>query len=39
MGAGHGGKSGRFEALEEIAEEYVFLMHMLGVPVRVPGMA
>ena len=26
MGAGHGGKSGRFERLHEVAEEYTFLM-------------
>ncbi len=26
MGAGHGGKSGRFTHLEEVAEEYVFLI-------------
>ena len=26
MGAGHGGKSGRFTALEEAAEEYVFIL-------------
>jgi oligopeptidase B len=26
MGAGHGGKSGRYTSLEEAAEEYVFLL-------------
>ena len=26
MGAGHGGKSGRYVALEEAAEEYAFLL-------------
>jgi oligopeptidase B len=26
MGAGHGGKSGRYVSLEEAAEEYVFLI-------------
>ena len=26
MGAGHGGKSGRYTALEEAAEEYVFFL-------------
>ena len=28
MGAGHGGKSGRFESLRETAEEYAFLITM-----------
>ena len=26
MGAGHGGSSGRFDALRETAEEYAFLL-------------
>lgn len=26
MGAGHGGKSGRFESLREVAEEQAFLL-------------
>jgi oligopeptidase B len=26
MGAGHGGKSGRYVSLEETAEEYAFLI-------------
>ena len=31
MGAGHGGKSGRFESLYETAEEFVFFMDVMGV--------
>jgi oligopeptidase B len=30
MDAGHGGKSGRFEHLHELAEEYAFLIHEAG---------
>lgn len=30
MGAGHGGKSGRFERLMEVAEEYTFLLMCFG---------
>lgn len=30
MGAGHGGKSGRFEALRETAEEFAFLLVAFG---------
>lgn len=31
MGAGHGGKSGRFESLREDAEEYAFFLGQLGM--------
>ena len=31
MGAGHGGKSGRFTALEETAEEYAFILDAFGI--------
>ncbi|MEG3088356.1 S9 family peptidase [Sphingomonas sp. PB4P5] len=31
MGAGHGGKSGRFESLREAAEEHAFVLWQLGV--------
>jgi oligopeptidase B len=31
MGAGHGGKSGRFESLTETAEEFAFILWQMGV--------
>jgi oligopeptidase B len=31
MGAGHGGKSGRFESLTETAEEFAFILWQLGM--------
>jgi oligopeptidase B len=30
MGAGHGGKSGRYVSLEEAAEEYAFVLAVMG---------
>ncbi|WP_446831967.1 S9 family peptidase [Candidatus Foliamicus sp.] len=31
MGAGHGGKSGRYDSLYEVAEEYAFMLWSLGL--------
>ena len=31
MDAGHGGASGRFEALKEYAMEYAFMFQQLGI--------
>ncbi len=31
MGAGHGGKSGRFRSLEETAEEFAFILWQMGM--------
>ena len=31
MSAGHGGKSGRMDSLREVAEEYVFILHSMGL--------
>ena len=33
MEAGHGGKSGRYERLEEVAEEYAFILDLAGLAV------
>lgn len=37
MGAGHGGKSGRFEAIREVAEQYAFVLWQLGLAKAVPA--
>jgi oligopeptidase B len=31
MDAGHGGASGRFEALKEVAQDYAFLLDLEGI--------
>ena len=37
MGAGHAGRSGRFEAIYEVAEEYAFIIGVAGLGRRNPG--
>jgi oligopeptidase B len=36
MGAGHGGKSGRFQSLHETAEEFAFILWQMGVEPSTP---
>ena len=31
METGHGGASGRFEALKELAKEFTFLLDLIGI--------
>ncbi len=31
MGAGHGGKSGRYQAIQEVAEEFAFILWQMGM--------
>ncbi|MDP2960552.1 MAG: prolyl oligopeptidase family serine peptidase, partial [candidate division Zixibacteria bacterium] len=31
MGAGHGGASGRYDELKDIAFEYTFILYLLGI--------
>jgi oligopeptidase B len=31
MGAGHGGSSGRYDSLRELAFRYAFILHHLGI--------
>ncbi len=31
MGAGHGGKSGRFQSIYEVAEEFAFILWQMGM--------
>ena len=37
MEAGHGGKSGRFRRLEEVAEAWAFFLDQLGIPLEAPA--
>jgi oligopeptidase B len=37
MGAGHGGKSGRWERLHEVAETYAFVLTQVGAPSPASG--